>query len=133
MPKGSKTCSNCGLQTGPRAYICSQCKTPFDFAVKTKRSRTTKFIKNFNWKDLERNQVVKVTGGPYYLTSDGEYIPMGYRGVFKVEDVSHNGIIGFNKKSGYVHIYMGKDYQSEDTRIFKTAHRMILLKKKEKK
>lgn len=29
MPKGSKTCSNCGEITGPRSYECPKCKNPF--------------------------------------------------------------------------------------------------------
>ena len=63
MPKGSKTCSKCGYVTGPRAYICPKCNTPFDFALKTKRSKTTKFIKEFDWKELSKGQTVKVGHG----------------------------------------------------------------------
>jgi hypothetical protein len=34
MPKGSKTCSNCGKDTGPRTKIC-ECGTAFTFKDKT--------------------------------------------------------------------------------------------------
>lgn len=132
MPKGSKTCSKCGFVTGPRAYICPKCNTPFDFALKTKRSKTTKFIKEFDWKELSKGETVKVTGGPYYLTGDKEYIPMGHNGVFSVHSVDNNGVIGYNKKDGFCHLWMGKDEQSPHTQIHKTAHRMILLQKKVK-
>ena len=132
MPKGSKTCSKCGFVTGPRAYICPKCNTPFDFAIKTKRSKTTKFIKEFDWRELDKGQTVKVTGGPYYLTNDKEYIPMGHHGVFSVHSVDKNGVIAYNKKDGFVHLWMGKNERSKDTLTYQTAHRMILLEKKVK-
>jgi hypothetical protein len=132
MPKGSKTCSKCGYVTGPRAYICPECNTPFDFALKTKRSKTTKFIKDFNWRELTKGETIKATGGPYYLTDDNEYIPMGHHGVFSVHSVDENGVIAYNKQNGYVHLWMQKDERSKHTQIYRTAHRMILLRQKVK-
>lgn len=132
MPKGKKTCSNCGTETGPRAYICGTCKTPFDFAMKTKRSKTTNFIKKFDWSELVKGQTVRVTGGPYFITNEGEYIPMGYRGIYTVISTDRNGIVAANQKDGFVHIYMGHDEQSPETKINKTAHKIILLEKKVK-
>ena len=37
-----------------------------------------------------------------------------------------------NKKDGFVHLWMGKNQRSKSTRIFQTAHRMILLEKRVK-
>lgn len=31
MPKGSKTCSNCGHNCGPRSFVCVKCGSPFTF------------------------------------------------------------------------------------------------------
>lgn len=131
MPKGKKTCDQCGTLTGPRAYMCPNCQTPFMFAVQNKEKKTTKIIRDFNWRELQAGEKIKVTGGPYYVKS-GEFIPMGYRGKFTVVSVDKNGIIAYSEKGGYCHIYMGRDYQCKETGLWKTKHRLVKLKRKEK-
>jgi len=132
MAKGKKTCDNCGASTGPRAYICKKCNTPFVFKVKSKEKRNTKIIRDFNWRELVRGDRIKVNGGPYFV-SKGEFIPMGYRGRFVVESLDSNGILawGLDKHQGFCHIYMAGDIQNKETGVWKTAHKLLKLKPKE--
>ena len=129
MAKGKKTCDNCGTSTGPRAYICKKCNTPFVFKVKSKEKRNTKIIHNINWKDLVKGDKIKVNGGPYFV-SRGEFIPMGYRGRFVVESIDANGILawGLDKHQGFCHIYMGGDIQNKETGVWKIKHKLLKLK-----
>jgi len=74
MPKGCKTCSSCGYCTGPRAYACPQCHAPFAFKVQSKEKKNTKIIKDFHWRELVAGDKIKVTGGPYYMNRDQEFV-----------------------------------------------------------
>jgi ribosomal protein L40E len=132
MAKGQKTCDNCGSSTGPRAYICKKCNTPFVFKVKSKEKRNTKIIRDFNWRELVKGDRIKVNGGPYFV-SKGEFIPMGYRGRFVVESIDSHGILawGLDKHQGFCHIYMAGDIQNKETGVWKTAHKLLKLKPKE--
>lgn len=129
MPKGKKTCDKCGTMTGPRAYMCPNCNTPFVFAVKSKERRSTKIIKNFDWRELQAGEKIKATGGPYFVKGS-DFIPMGYRGKFTVVSIDNQGIIAYSEKGGYCHIYMGRDKQCKQTKIWKTKHRLVKLKPK---
>lgn len=131
MPKGKKTCEHCGTMTGPRAYMCSNCNTPFSFKPTSKERKSTKIIKNFDWRDLQKGDRIKVTGGPYFVSS-GDFIPMGYRGKFVVEGVDDTGIKawGIDKSTGFAHIYMGRDWQNPTTGVWKTKHKLLKLKPK---
>ena len=129
MPKGKKTCDKCGTMTGPRAYMCPNCQTPFVFAAQSKEKKNTRIIRNFDWKELQTGEKIKVNGGPYYVKS-GEFIPMGYRGKFTVVSVDHEGIVGYSEKGGYCHIYMGRDKQCPETKVWKTKHKLLVLKQK---
>lgn len=125
MPKGYKTCEKCGHQTGPRAYMCPECQTPFMFAPQSKEKKTSRFIRNFDWKELRKGDKIKVTGGCYYISEDEEFIPMGCRGKFTVIGIDHNGIIAYGaREGGFCHIWMGKDEVCPDTKIHRTAHRV---------
>lgn len=130
MPKGCKTCSSCGYCTGPRAYACPKCHAPFAFKVQTKEQKNTKIIKNINWKELMPGDRIKVNGGPYYMNRDQEFVPMGYRGKYTVQKLDNNGIVAYSDKGGFCHIYMGPDIQCNETKIWKTKHRLIKLKTK---
>jgi hypothetical protein len=132
LGKGKKACDNCGATTGPRAYICKKCNTPFVFKVKSKDKKNTKIIRDFNWRELTKGDRIKVNGGPYFV-SKGEFIPMGYRGRFVVESLDSNGILawGLDKHQGFCHIYMAGDIQNKDTGVWKTAHKLLKLKPKE--
>jgi ribosomal protein L40E len=132
MGKGQKTCENCGQTTGPRAYMCKKCNTPFIFKAKSKETKNTKVIKNVNWRELVKGDRIKVAGGPYFV-SGSDFIPMGYRGRFVVEKVDEHGICawGLDKSHGFCHIYMGGDIQNKETGVWKTRHKLIKLKQKE--
>lgn len=134
MPKGKKTCPNCGELSGPRAYVCKNCNHVFSFKITNKEKRTLKVVRDFNWTDLEKGDKIKVGGGPYFL-HDGELIPMGYRGKFIVEKVDDKGIQawGIDKNAGFAHIYMGPDHQSSETGVYKTRHKILKLKRKDAK
>ena len=132
MPKGKKTCDKCGALTGPRAFVCPKCNTPFVFKAKSRETKNTKVIRDYDWRDLVKGDRIKVAGGPYYV-SRGEFIPMGYRGRFVVEGLDKNGILayGIDKCQGFCHIYMGGDIQNKETGVWKTKHKLMKLKPKE--
>jgi len=133
MPKGKKTCEKCGHECGPRAYMCSECQHPFMFAVQSKEKKTTRMIRKFDWKELEKGDRIKATGGPYTVC-DGEYIPMGCRGKFVVYAVDNNGIIAYGlKEGGFCHIWMNKDQVCKSTQIHRTAHRVVKIVPKQNK
>lgn len=127
MPKGKKTCDNCGTLTGPRAYMCPNCNTPFSFKVQSREKKNTKLIRNFNWRELEPGDKIKSTGGPYYVKGS-DFIPMGYRGKYTVVNIDQEGIVAYSSKGGYCHIYMGPDKQCPETKVWKTKHKLIKLK-----
>jgi hypothetical protein len=131
MPKGQKCCDNCGHCTGPRAYMCPKCNTTFAFKIQSKEKKNTKIIRDFNWRELQKGDKIKVAGGPYFV-SRGEFIPMGYRGRFSVESVDDNGIraYGLDKHQGFCHIYMGPDMQNKETGVWKIKHKILKLKPK---
>lgn len=133
LGKGKKACPSCGTITGPRAYCCKKCNHIFVFKPKSKEAKNTKIIRDVNWRELVKGDRIKVAGGPYYV-SRGEFIPMGYRGRFVVEGVDEHGIraYGIDKYAGFCHIYMGGDIQNKETGVWKTKHKLMKLKPKEK-
>lgn len=132
MPKGVKTCHACNAANGPRAFVCKKCNQPFAFKAKSKEQKNTKIIHNVNWRELQPGDRIKVAGGPYFF-SNGNCIPMGYKGKFVVESLDKNGIIarGVDKHSGYCHIYMGRDVQNKETLVWKVKHKLVKLKQKD--
>jgi ribosomal protein L40E len=130
--KGQKICDACGTSTGPRAFICKKCNTPFTFKVKSKEQKNTKIIRDINWRELQKGDRIKVSGGPYFV-SRGDFIPMGYRGRFIVDSIDQYGIKawGSDKNTGFAHIWMAGDIQNKETGVWKTAHKLIKLKNKE--
>ena len=75
MPRGQKICNKCGTFTGPRAFVCKNCGYSFAFKAKSKEQRATRIIKDINWKELQKGDIIKVTGGPYFY----------YNGNFEIE------------------------------------------------
>ena len=132
MPKGKKICDNCGLAVGVRTRQCPECGHKFSFAVKSKESKRHKIIRNFNWKELQPGDIIKVSGGPYYLLSNMERSSMGERGKYRVIGLDKNGILAWSvgKNGGFCHIYMGKDDQCRDTLVYRKKHKISKLKQK---
>jgi len=131
LGKGKKACPECGTITGPRAYVCKNCNHIFIFKMSHKEKKTIKAIRDFDWRQLEKGDRIKVGGGPYFL-NNGELIPMGYRGRFVVEAIDNHGIraFGLDKHQGFCHIYMGPNTQNKETGVWKQAHKLMKLKKK---
>lgn len=131
MPRGQKLCSKCGTANGPRAFVCKKCNSHFVFKAKSKDQKSIKIIRNFDWRQLQKGDVIKVTGGPYFFYIN-EPVPMGYRGKFVVEKVDEKGICawGIGKNTGFAHIYMGRDYHCPVTKVWKVKHKVLKLKKK---
>ena len=130
--KGKKSCPSCGTLTGPRAYVCKNCNHIFSFKMNNAEKKTLKIIKDFNWRELQKGDKIKVGGGPYFLHK-GDLIPMGYRGKFVVEKVDEKGICawGIDKSTGFAHIYMGPDFQNPETGVWKIKHKILKFKKKD--
>lgn len=130
MPRGQKTCDNCGSSNGPRAKQCVQCGQGFAFKAKSKEQRTTKGIK-VDWRDLKNGDKIKVRGGPYF-EKNGEITPMGYNGKFIVDSLDDKGIraFGVDGSSGFCHIYMGREYHNRETGIRKVKHQLKRIIKK---
>lgn len=131
MPRGQKICEKCNTTNGPRAFVCKNCNAQFSFKAKSIEQKTTRLVKDVNWKELSKGDKIKVTGGPYFVFN-GEFIPMGYRGRFIVESVDAQGIRawGIDRQSGFAHIYMGKDIQNHETGIWKVKHKIAKIKNK---
>jgi len=126
MPRGKKSCPSCSFETGPRAYSCPKCNHIFAFKPKGKEAKNTKIIEKLNWRELVKGDRIKVRGGSYYVCR-GEFIPMGANGKFTVCEVQHNGILGDGFEGGYQFIYMGGDFQSPDTKVWHTKHKIMIL------
>jgi ribosomal protein L40E len=130
MPRGQKTCDKCGAGNGPRAKRCKECNYGFAFKVKSKEQRTTKVVK-VDWRELQKGDRIKVRGGPYF-EKNGEITPMGYNGKFVVDSLDDKGIraFGVDGRSGFCHIYMGRDSRDDQTGIWKVRHKLKRLIKK---
>jgi hypothetical protein len=103
------------------------------FAPQSKEKKTTRLIRKFDWKQLEKGDRIKATGGPYSVV-DGEFIPMGCRGKFTVMGVDDNGILAYGaKEGGFCHIWMGRDEQCSLTKIWRTKHRLAKIQPKKQK
>jgi uncharacterized membrane protein YvbJ len=70
MPRGQKLCSNCGSTSGPRAFVCKNCNTQFSFKAKSREEKNTRLIKNFNWKELQKGDVIKVSGVHIFIIQE---------------------------------------------------------------
>ena len=56
LGRGKKACDKCGTVTGPRAYMCKNCNTPFMFKNKSREDRNTKIIRNIDYIRFFYNQ-----------------------------------------------------------------------------
>lgn len=130
--RGQKQCDKCGTATGPRTKVCKNCGQAFHFNPVSKEKKSTKMIRNFPWRDLEEGDIIKTSGGPYFLSETGETLPMGCRGKHKVIGLDHKGILawGLGTANGFCHIYMGRDEEEKGSRFVKTKHRVHKLKPK---
>lgn len=132
--RGQKKCDQCGVSCGPRTKVCKECGYQFAFKPVSREKKSTKIIRNFPWRELQEGDIIKTSGGPYYLSETGETLSMGCRGKHKVIGIDHQGILAWgigSSNTGFCHIYMGKD--QSDNRSVKTKHRVHKLKPKGEK
>jgi hypothetical protein len=95
-------------------------------------------IRDFPWTKLEKGDVIKCSGGPYYMQEDGEALNMGERGKFKVEGIDNKGILawGLGKSGGFCHIYMGREQigdRNHGEGYIKIPHRIHKLQPKKER
>lgn len=121
-----KICDKCGEKCPARIKKCKKCDSAFVFKVKRKKPRLSRVQ---NWGELKSGDLIKVSGGPVWIGSDGDEIPMGYSGVYVVKSLDSNGILacGAQKTSGFCHIWMEEEKLS-DMGILKRPHRVFKLK-----
>lgn len=117
MPRGLKTCENCGYQTGPRAFKCPKCGANYVVRRGITKRRRKRAGEKIDWRTLRDGDFIKVLrrGGPYWTLENGEQEPMGYFGYFQVAGIDGEGIKAYpadRHNSGYCYIYMGKERRS---------------------
>lgn len=123
LGRGVKVCPVCGDKTGLRAKFCHN---GHGFTIKgvsygnLKKVDTTKQIHHtphIDWHTLQPGDTIKVKGGPVYpLISPNGVVcqePMGYKGIFRVKYLEHNGILAYpinrkNRDNGACLIYCGE-------------------------
>lgn len=88
---------------------------------------------------LHPGDVFRCTGGPYYVTKEGEKINMGEHGTFRFINTAKNGILATPYKlrkdplpRGSVFIYMGEECVSPVTGTNLCPHRIRKMRKKKK-
>lgn len=133
MPKGLKICKECGAENGVRSFKCRDCDTEFAFNTKS----------NCNWKELKEGDVIRVTGGPYWLCKpdeqgERERINMGSHGLFRVIKPVDKGLMcrsGKKYRHEFTFIYMGPDGIDPCTGTVLRTHRVrkIVPRKRRKK
>jgi len=135
MPRGMKICEKCGRKTGPRKKVC-ECGHKFYFVPKGLKPQAGKQV---NWKELTRGDEIKVIqgSGPYWpkdkTDEEGEDIPMGYFGRYKVSRIDATGIHAYPIKapeSGHCYIFMGKETISKTGMVMR-PHKIRKLKRRE--
>lgn len=74
---------------------------------------------------------MRVSGGPYFPSSNGKKINMGEKGVFIFSHVDDQGHIWAKDKTGHLRlIYMGEEHVSDLTGTVKRPHKLVKIRKK---
>lgn len=125
MPRGIKTCQDCGETTGPRTKKCKKCGYVFHI----KKGASKRRGKSCDWRKLSPGDLIRVIQGTG-PTFNGrqEDLNMGYKGKFTVAWLDNDGIHAF-RKSNHAFIYMGKSKKVKDTGIHRMPHKILLVKK----
>lgn len=141
LSRGQKLCKSCGTVNAARQRVCKGCHYEFISSSTPISGEIT------DWKNLEKGKLIKIIQGtgPYYKVvrdtdehAQGDRIPMGNIGVFKVIRLDSYGIIvcgATNKNSGYSYLYMGESKVSPITGLNLEPYRIksVKLPKKKKK
>lgn len=149
--KGQKTCK-CGAVCGCRTLVCPSCGTDFGikqkaikpvvkvapavtinkFAPKKIKRRKKCIQEKVDWRTLDVGDTIKVLsgGGQRCITGDGQSIPMGYKGKFKVRGVRSDGILAYSgSEGGFCFIHMGPK-RVIDSGILLRPHKIVLIEKR---
>lgn len=101
--------------------------------VKRVKRVKTKFTVD-DWTTLQKGDIIKVSGGPYWLRdgeSEDKKVYMGESGKFRVSyiDLNSQAIFAYGLEEMGLHlIYMGPLKISEETGTTFRAHKVILIK-----
>jgi hypothetical protein len=95
--------------------------------------------KEIDWKELKKNDVIKViSGGPYWPAKNEESqpIPLGYHGIFAVSRIDDEGIHAYPIKAkteghGHCFIYLGPDKVMKSGTIMR-KHNIVRVHRKVK-
>lgn len=119
--KKVKSCPSCQAEVGRKVRTCT-CGYKFVF-----KKGKWEIIKK--WKTLKRGDVFYLKSGSKgpYFKGENDIILMGYRGKFTVRNLGHDGIEAYSSHTGFAFIYMGADFYSENTGIYRRKY--ILFKK----
>jgi hypothetical protein len=135
MPKGSKTCSNCGKTCGPRRYDCPHCSHAFVVKGEKKtpkqkivRKKKPKIIRVVDWASLPTGTRFKVSSGsgPYYTTNN-ERTYISEKGYYNVHSIVKDGIMATGEHGAFTFIYMGDTKASPNIpNLTREAHRIYV-------
>ena len=101
--RGRKQCP-CGNTLGVRSFECPLCHHLFPIKGRIKKKKLIKI----DWHELQKDDKIKVRGGPYWLTQEGESIPMGECGKLRVISLDVDGLFCYTNKHKRVFVYMGE-------------------------
>lgn len=136
MPKGSKTCKSCGTITGPRAFQCPNCQTPFVIKgilsdLKSPQFRPSKAVEEDMLKVTDFMEKVDYTNDPVNIrcfdgnakvweTPDGKY-RIRYAETFMGIQVGHERPYTLLAKNSNPRSTIDWDFLHR----FKTMHRAL--------
>jgi hypothetical protein len=125
MPKGLKSCTDCGRETGVRTKVC-ECGKKFWFKPPVLRG------KEINWQELEVGEIIKIiqgTGTYWYNSENGEKIYMNDKAKMKVVKKSSQGLQVISKY-GFSYLDMVSEGYCESTGLHRYPPRLRTFKKK---
>lgn len=128
MPKGLKSCPNCGLNVGVRVKLCLECGHTFLFKPSVWREKS-KYVKD--WKELQKGDIIRSvngTGSYWLVENEEEKVYLGQKGKLTVQQVVHNGI-HVTGKYGFSFVYMGESSICKKTGVHREPHKLKLIKK----
>lgn len=112
-----KECPNCKNKAHPRVKLC---KCGYKFIFKNKKNK----YKSVKWQELNEGDIIKVSGGPFWVNSKGSKVLMGYKGKYRVASLDQNGILAYGlDRGGFCHIWMKEKVATNDG-IVKIPHKI---------
>lgn len=93
---------------------------------RVKKPKPPKYLA-VDWTKLVSGDKIKVSGGPYWESKEGEKVSIGHPGDFVVKSIDETGIHAYpiDNYGGHTYLYMGPDCPGVVG--IKTAHRIVLI------